>query len=126
MSSLNRDLAGDVLLFRLSEEEATTTDRELLDRNGRNARTLVKEDALRVTMIVLAAGGEIREHQAEGPITVHVLSGGMQFTVAGSVHDLKAGDLLVVGARIRHAVASRDGATFLLTLAAPRREAESA
>jgi quercetin dioxygenase-like cupin family protein len=104
-------------LYHLADEEQIATDRGILDRNGRNARTLVKTDTLRVTMIVLAPGGGIAEHHANGPITVHVISGSMNFTVCGNLYTLNAGDLLSVGAGLRHAVSSEPGATFLLTLA---------
>lgn len=118
MSSLNRELKGDAILLHLADEERATDDAALLERNGRNARTLVKSDAMRVTMIVLAAGGGIPEHHADGPITVQVMSGAMTFNVAGTSYELVTGDLLSVGKGIRHEVASTDGATFLLTIAA--------
>jgi quercetin dioxygenase-like cupin family protein len=124
MGGLDRELEGDALLLHHPVEEKVTTDAELLERNGRNGRTLVKSGALRVTMIVLAAGGNIPEHHAEGPITVQVLTGSMRFTVAGRGYDLAQGDLLSVGAGIRHDVASKDGATFLLTIAAGKKSTD--
>ena len=119
MTSIDRPLSADVLIFHLNEERATASDPAILARSGRNARTLLKDGALRVTLIVLAPGGVIREHHATGPITVHVLEGGLRFTESGVAHDLAAGDLLSLGAGIRHDVASDAGATFLLTIGAP-------
>jgi len=49
---------------------------------------------------------------------VQVLDGRMQFEVAGKRHQLAAGDLLVVNAKVEHAVQSDSGATFLLTVVA--------
>ncbi len=118
MTTFDRSLAGDVHLFRLSAERAHADDVSILERSGRNARTLVKDGVLRVTLIVLAPGGDMAEHQAVGPITVHVLDGSLRFSAEGKEYDLEAGDLLAVGAGIRHAVASPDGATFLLTIGA--------
>jgi quercetin dioxygenase-like cupin family protein len=117
MSSLNRELSGEAILLHLGDEAHATTASPLLERNGRNARTLIKSDAMRVTLIALAGGGTIAEHHADGPITVQVLSGGMTFTVAGTAYSLVEGDLLSVGAAVRHDVASKDGVTFLLTIA---------
>jgi quercetin dioxygenase-like cupin family protein len=119
MTTFHRDLSGDALLLHLNGEEQTTQDAALLERNGRNARTIVKNGGLRVTMIVLAPGGAIPEHHAEGPITVQPLSGRLQFTVGEQAYSLEVGDLLSVGPGVRHAVSSDEGATFLLTIAQP-------
>ena len=117
MSSIDRPLSGDVLRFRLEEEQEHVNDPMLLERHGRNARTLVKEGPLRVTLVMLRAGGHIAAHHAGGPITVHVVDGDIRFGVAGQEHRLAAGDLLVVNAGLEHDVASDAGGTFLLTVA---------
>ncbi|HEX5409076.1 MAG TPA: cupin domain-containing protein [Gemmatimonadaceae bacterium] len=118
MSSIDRPLSGDALLLHIGEERERVEHAELLAQHGRNARTLVKEGALRITLIALAAGGAIPTHRADGPISVQVLDGHMQFDVAGARHQLDAGDLLVVNAKVEHAVHSERGATFLLTVVA--------
>lgn len=119
MTSLNRPLTGDALFFRLRDEESIASDAALLERNGRNARTLLKDGPLRLTMIVIAPGGGIPEHHTVGPITVQNLSGTLRLTVSGKEHILDAGDLVSIGAGVPHAVASTDGATFLLTVLQP-------
>ena len=116
MSSIDRPLSGDVLLFHLAEERARVDDPALLERHGRNARTLVKEGPLRVTLVKVRAGGVIAAHRADGPITVHVLDGDIQFRVNGREHRLGAGDVLVVDAGLLHDVSSERGGTFLLTI----------
>jgi quercetin dioxygenase-like cupin family protein len=121
MSSIDRPLSGAALRFRLAEERALTNDRELLERNGRNARTLVKEGPLRVTLVVVKAGGRIAPHHAEGPISVQVLDGGIRFRAAGQEHVLGVGDLLVVDDGVEHAVESEAGGTFLLTVVQSKR-----
>ena len=119
MSSLNRPLDGAALVFDLGATSRELGAGENLGRSGRNARTLLKSGTLRVTMIVLAPGGGIPEHHADGPITVQPLEGRIQFTVAGETHDLAAGQLLSTGAGVPHSVRSEGGATFLLTVAQP-------
>jgi len=86
---------------------------------GRTARTLVKDGPLRVTLIVLGPGGELREHSAPGPITVHALEGRIRFTTGGADHELVPGDLLALGAGVAHSVASEEGGGFLLTVTLP-------
>jgi quercetin dioxygenase-like cupin family protein len=116
VSSIDRPLTGDVLRFRLDEEQGHTNNPELLARHGRNARTLLKVGPLRVTLVRLRAGGEIAAHTAEGPITVQVLDGALRFRAAGLEHALAIGDLLVVAAGVEHSVASEGGGAFLLTV----------
>jgi quercetin dioxygenase-like cupin family protein len=116
---MERPILGDVQRFDLGEEVSSLAEGQLLERSGRTSRTLVKDGPLRVTLIVLAAGGRIPEHQADGPITVQPLQGRIRFAVGGGVYEAGPGQLLSVGAGIRHAVESTDGAAFLLILARP-------
>ena len=119
MSSLDRSLGGEVLGFDLEDERARLNDPVLLERNGRNARTLVKNGPLRVTLVMVRADGKIAPHRAAGPITVQVLDGDIRFRAAGQDHRLAAGDLLVLDAGVEHDVASDSGGTFLLTVVQP-------
>lgn len=119
MPSIERPLAGDVLVFDLEEEEAEADMPELLERSGRNARTLLKSGPLRVTLVVLGPGGEIPEHSAPGPITVQPVRGRIRFVAAGETYDLGPGELLSAGPGVDHSVSSEQGASFLLTVAHP-------
>jgi quercetin dioxygenase-like cupin family protein len=114
-----RPLAGDVLRFHLEEERKRVNDPALLERHGRNARTLLKEGPLRVTLVMVRAGGNIAAHRVGGPITAQVLKGDIEFRVGGREHRLAAGDLLVVNAGVEHEVGSDGGGTFLLTVVQP-------
>ena len=116
MSPLERSFEGEVLVLDLTHEQEQV-EGEALERTGRSARTLIKSGPMRVTLISLAPGGEIAEHQAEGPITVQPVSGTIRFTAAGHTHELRPGQLLSLAPGIRHAVASPEGGAFLLTLA---------
>jgi quercetin dioxygenase-like cupin family protein len=117
MPSIQRPLSGDVLVFDLGDERRLSADPTILGRSGRNARTLVKDGPLRVTLVVLAAGGEIAEHHADGPILVQPIDGRIRFTVQGQTHDLRPGQALVAGVGIPHSVAAPEGGAFLLTVA---------
>jgi len=119
MPSIQRPLSGDVLLLDLAEERARAADPVLLERSGRNARTLLKSGPLRVTLVVLAPGGEIATHQAEGPITIHPLEGRIRITAEGQAYALAPGQVLAAGPGVPHAVSSAQGGSFLLTVAHP-------
>jgi quercetin dioxygenase-like cupin family protein len=115
MSSLRRTLEGDVLVHHLKRDEQMI-DQSLLARHGRTARTLVKEGPLRLTVIALAAGGNIPSHNAEGPVTIHLLEGDAAFDVAEREYALAAGDILVLASGVQHSVRSRGGCVLLLTV----------
>jgi len=116
MSSLDRELDGTALLLDLGDAR-----REMgaLEAGQHTARTLLKSGVLRLTLITLAPGGSLAEHAAPGPIVVQPIEGTLHFTSHGTVHELVPGQLLSVGAHVRHAVSSDGGATFLLTVAMP-------
>jgi hypothetical protein len=86
MSSVDRRLSGDVLVLDLGEERRRL-ESAATDEGTRGARTLLKEGPLRVTLVVLAPGGSIAEHQAQGPITVQPLKGELRFAAGGSEYD---------------------------------------
>lgn len=115
MSSIDRPLPGDVLCFHLADERALVNDAALLERHGRNARTLLKEGPLRVTLVTLRVGGQIATHRSSGPMTVHLLDGDIQLHAAGQEHRLPSGDLLVTVAELEHTVISEGGGTLPLT-----------
>lgn len=119
MSSLDRETSGDVLIFRLDAERAAVSDREILGRSGRNARTLVKQGGLRVTLVTVGVGGAIPEHRAEGPISVHVLTGCIRLQVGDTEYTLETGALATLAGGRPHSVTSDDGGSFLLTVCHP-------
>lgn len=116
MSSLQRTLHGTPLAFDLVAEGVRVKEGELLRRNGRNARTLAKEDGLRITQVAVAAGGRIPSHSADGPISIQVLEGDLLVTTADASHRIRRGGLLTLPAGAPHEVASTDGGVFLLTV----------
>jgi quercetin dioxygenase-like cupin family protein len=119
MPSMEPPSDSAVVVLDLDNERRIAEDPATLEQSGRSSRSLLKNGPLRVTLITLAAGGQLEEHEAQGPITIQPLAGRLRFTARGKDHDIGPGDLLSVATGIRHAVASAGGATFLLTLARP-------
>ena len=97
---------------------------ELAAGRARIARTLVKEGPLRLTLVGLGPGGALHEHEAEGPVTIHVLDGELELNAGGETRAHRVGALIALDRRVRHAVSSSRGALFLLTLTAPIPNAE--
>lgn len=102
------DLTAEVERFPPGEESA-----------GRRAETLVKDDRLRVVLVTMRSGAELREHTAPGPITIHALRGRFAVDVGGQERDLLGGSLMAIAASTRHAVRAREDGAFLLTIAWP-------
>jgi quercetin dioxygenase-like cupin family protein len=115
MSSMHRTIDGKVLVQHLTQDERMI-DKSLLARHGRSARTLVKEGPLRLTIIAIAAGGDLPAHRAEGPVTIHLLEGEVVFDAVGNAYPLVAGDVLVLAAGVEHSAHSTTGGLFLLTV----------
>jgi quercetin dioxygenase-like cupin family protein len=113
--SIEEPLPGGVLVVQLDEERRLAHDSASLERSGRSARTLIKNGPLRITLVVLAPGGEIAEHTAPGPIAVQPLEGRLEFTVEGRIYDLTPGQILSAAGGVPHRVRSETGATFQLT-----------
>ncbi len=86
--------------------------------SGRSASTVYggHENILRQTMIALAAGHKLSEHENPGEATVHVLKGRVRLGAAGNSWEGSPGDLLIVPDS-RHDLEALDDAVVLLTVA---------
>ncbi|MEP7347904.1 MAG: cupin domain-containing protein [Gemmatimonadaceae bacterium] len=118
MSSIHRTLEGDVLVHHLSEDERTI-DQALVAQHGRSARTLVKEGLLRLTIIEIAAGGNLPPHSAPGPVSIQILKGEIVFDAVGREYMLVTGDILVLAPGVEHSARSSGGVVLLLTVVHP-------
>lgn len=115
MSPVQRSMSGTALTFSLAEQ-LVTVRRDLAATTRRVARTLVKEGPLRLTLVGVAAGGEMRPHQSDGPIALQVLEGEIELVTDAQTWRLATGDLLVLDTGVTHSVRSTPGGFFLLTL----------
>jgi quercetin dioxygenase-like cupin family protein len=118
MSSISRPLAGASLTFHLSEQLAAVRAEEAYRRSGRAGRTLAKSGRLRVVLLAAADGMSIGTHQADSPMTVQVLEGGLTYRDDGGDHELKAGDLLYFGPANAEDIRATGDTALLLTLSA--------
>jgi quercetin dioxygenase-like cupin family protein len=89
---------------------------------GHTARTLFKKSDFRVVLISMEKGSILKEHHADGTISVLALKGSIRFTSQGKAHTLKANSLVTLGASIKHEVEALEESAFLLTIAWPNAE----
>jgi quercetin dioxygenase-like cupin family protein len=118
MSSITRPLAGPSLTFRLSEQLATLRGEEAYQRRGRAGRTLAKSGRLRVVLLAAGDGVHIGTHQADSPMTLQVLEGGLHYRDEGGEYDLAAGDLLYFGPGNAEDIRATGDTALLLTISA--------
>lgn len=80
------------------------------------SKTLAQNEAVSVTLFAFAEGEEISAHDSTGDAMVHVLEGTGKFTVGGKEHICKAGDVLIMPAKIPHAVYAVEDFKWILTV----------
>jgi quercetin dioxygenase-like cupin family protein len=85
---------------------------------GRSARTVYggHEHVLRQTMIALAAGQNLDEHENPGEATIYVLQGRVRLRSGDSSWEGMTGDLLIMPSA-RHSLEALETAVVLLTVA---------
>ena len=83
------------------------------------SKTLAQNAAVSVTLFAFSKGEEIGTHDSEGDAMVHVLSGVGKFTVGGKAHICKAGDVLIMPAKVPHAVYAEEDLKWILTVVFP-------
>ena len=89
---------------------------------GHSARTLFKKSDFRMVLISMDKGSILKEHHADGTISVQVLKGLIRFTAQGEAQSLQVNSVLTLGASIKHAVEALEESAFLLTIAWPSGE----
>jgi quercetin dioxygenase-like cupin family protein len=111
----------DLVQFDTAQEMADSDQKKPWE-SGHYAKTLFKKSDLRVVLISMERGAKIKEHHAGGAISVHVLKGSIRFTVQGDSRDLRPGNVLTLGASIKHDVEALEESAFVLTVSWPDNE----
>jgi quercetin dioxygenase-like cupin family protein len=114
---LERPVAVPLLHVGLADQLDRLKHESTWRTNGRNAITLTKEPTLRVVLLLLGKGTKMPEHQAAGPLTLHVLSGSVALRAGGSTVEIGAGELVALESAIEHELEALEESACLLTLA---------
>jgi len=118
MSTISRPLAGPSLTFDLAELLGELRKEEAYGRSGRAGRTLVKDVRFRVVLLAVANEVMIGTHQADSPMTLQVVQGGLSYRDAGGEYTLREGDLLFFGPGQAEDIRATADSGLLLTLSA--------
>lgn len=107
---------GDEHLFDLDAESRRLRAEPGEARDGHRQITLFRGGGVSIVLFDFEAGGWLKDHAADGYVTVHVLSGEIGMTTAAGEHRMPAGSLLVLRPGIRHDVRAETASQMLLTV----------
>jgi quercetin dioxygenase-like cupin family protein len=83
---------------------------------GRSSKTLAKYPDFRIVLILMKSGTRMRQHRAEGRISIQQLKGRLRIHLAERNLDLSAGHLLVLDCGVLHDVEALEESALLLTI----------
>jgi quercetin dioxygenase-like cupin family protein len=115
----HRDVNQPTMIFNIADELREMKAGEQWKISHRGAKTLVKNDALRMVLVALSKGLRLDEHKAEGAITVAVAQGSVRFSANGEDKILASGALLTLAGGIPHAVEALEDSAFVVTVVQP-------
>lgn len=116
MSPMSRALTGPNLTFDLESQIAQLRADETYARTGRVGRTLVKEGAFRLTLVVLAAGVEVGTHHAESPLTLQAVEGRLRYRVDSEYFEIGENEVLFFGPGHAQDIAALEDTALLITI----------
>ena len=81
-----------------------------------NAITVMKSEKMRIILIAMHKGNEMKMHQSEGPISLQILEGKLKFIAEDMPVVLTKGQLITLHENITHGLIAIEETTFLLTM----------
>lgn len=84
--------------------------------SGHRQVTLVKRGPFTLMLFLFDPGGFLKEHSAEGEVSIQVLSGRLEVTVDSHEYRLGAGELISIAPGRPHAVRAPHASEMLLTV----------
>lgn len=87
--------------------------------NGIVSRTVLRTPNSRVVLFGFAEGQELTEHISTQHAVVQILSGECEFSLAGKLNKVRAGDVIYMPPNLPHALRATKQFSMLLTLSKP-------
>lgn len=104
----------------LSLHERELASGDSMRRDGHAARTLVRENDLRVVLITMRSGARIAEHLADATVMIHLLKGKVRLHLGGKDEhraiDLEPAQLLALPKGLAHDLEAIVESSVLVTL----------
>jgi quercetin dioxygenase-like cupin family protein len=83
---------------------------------GRSSKTVAKYPDFRIVLIAMKGGTRMRQHKAEGRVSIQLLEGQVSIHLADRKVNMSAGHLLVLDCGVLHDVEALEESAFLLTI----------
>jgi quercetin dioxygenase-like cupin family protein len=112
----DRVTSGPAIAFTIPEEIERLRKEPEWVSGKRNSVTVVKTSNLSIVLMAIPTGANLCGHQVEGPITLQVVSGAIQFGVAGEPRKLTAGSVIALDKAIPHDIEALEDSDLLLTI----------
>jgi quercetin dioxygenase-like cupin family protein len=103
-------------------KELTEAEQKKPWPSGIHSKTLFKKHDLRIVLVSMQNAAHMKEHHADGTLSMQVLKGQLNVSVNGKSHNLPSGSLFTLGHSIRHDVEAKADSAFLLTISCPTAE----
>ncbi|HWB55014.1 MAG TPA: cupin domain-containing protein [Tepidisphaeraceae bacterium] len=83
---------------------------------GHRQETLYRNCGSTVALFLFERFTNLPEHKTRGVVIIHALSGRLKVDAAGQVHELGAGQMLVLAPNVPHSVAAEEESEMLLSV----------
>ena len=100
----------------LIAEAAKTADLVSYQEGSIVSREIVKKPTGTVTVFAFDEGQGLSEHTAPFDALVHVLEGEVEITIAGKLHRLQSGEMILMPAQQSHALKAMQRFKMILTM----------
>ena len=128
IEALNRlpELAEPLLQIDLDRELQQLRRADSWQREtGRSSATLAKYPDFRIVLILMKSGTTMRQHKAEGRISIQQLKGQVCIHLADRKVTVSAGHLLVLDCGVLHDVEALEESALLLTISWRRQKSNA-
>lgn len=109
-------VAASLVAINLTKFIAQIKEEDKWEKSDRNAITIFKSFLLRMVLIALHKGAEMKQHIKSSIISIQVIEGEMIFTTDDQTITLSSGQILVLQEGLLHSVLAKEDTIFLLTL----------
>ena len=128
IEALNRlpELAEPLLQIDFERELQQLRREDSWEREtGRSSKTLAKYPDFRIVLILMKSGTRMRQHRAEGRISIQQLMGQARIHLADRKVTLSTGHLLVLDCGVLHDVEALEESALLLTISWRREKSDA-
>jgi quercetin dioxygenase-like cupin family protein len=128
MEALNRlpGLAEPLLRIDFEQELEQLRQADSWQREtGRSSKTLAKYPDFRIVLILMKSGTQMRQHKAEGRISIQQLNGQVCIHLTDRKVNLSTGQLLVLDCGVLHDVEALEESALLLTISWRRQKSDA-